>query len=168
MDNIIQNQITVTRIVVGQQPPGTAAFSYPDGRTGYGFSADCAEYDQVPGGQPTLVHTRPTAHFVVLLDPGADRGTSYVQILAVYDRDDGFVRCVVAEDPASSSAMTPPTVTVDRQGASRTGGPPTGSILAQPNGVAVVVELPYTRRDAVVNATFTDTYPVPRAPVFTG
>jgi hypothetical protein len=99
-------------------------------------------------------------------------GYTLERVLAVYDRNEGFIRCTLTEDPATSDAIqTPPTVVVEDVGS--TFGPESVTLDARVVGNSVVVDFPYTRRDATVHVTFTNTYadplpPIAIAPTFTG
>ena len=106
-DNLVTNEIAVTKVVLGQSPDAVAPFMNPDGRPGYHFSFQCTTSE----GQ-LFAH----GQFLLLLDVGATSGTTTERVCAVIDRDDGELQCTVTEDlPASSALAGPPTLRSTRR-----------------------------------------------------
>jgi hypothetical protein len=155
------NYIQLSVETLGPVPADVPRYSDADGAPGYGISSTCTQMDQSPGGAPPIpVGVSGFGESLVFAGrtsiPGVPVGTPT-------DRDNGFVRCVLSEDAATrDSILTPPTFQTIDAGSSRAADPLTDAITSHTDGVAMTVDIPYTRTSAVVQVTITNTYaPVP-------
>jgi hypothetical protein len=161
------NQIVVSKDVVGTAPDGTA----------YSIRVECSAID-TSDGVPDLLSALVVVNQTVTFDANGNPAEVAVDVPAITDRDEGFVLCSLNEDPATRPALlTSPTFVVSDPGSSRAADPQTDPVVGGPIGDAAAAQFAYTRSGAVVHVTFINNYsepssppppPVEVAPLFTG